>query len=181
MKEVDNNLSQELTVLSINKPVEKSVEQKVIEEKDVEETSVEVSVEEEFEEGKFYDEIDEDTGRVISGEELGKVGGRYDMADEAEDSRITEREDRIERQALLKEALDFVKARFEFLVADQNIEVHRLYMRDPFVVSVDMASRFINLEVKCPVLEKPNVATPAFINMSSASDATREFYDEEDD
>ena len=37
---------------------------------------------------KFFDELDPQTGEIIRGEDLGRVGGKFDLADEKEDAEL---------------------------------------------------------------------------------------------
>ena len=77
-------------------------------------------------------ELDPETGEIIKGEEIGKVGEKRDLVDEAEDDYYEAKEVVIQKRKKLKQCYDFIEKRLDYYLS-HNVDIEYITMRDPFV------------------------------------------------
>ena len=81
---------------------------------------------------RVLDELDPETGEIVKGEVLGKVGGERDIADELEDKYLEAKEEVIVKQLKLKKCFAFLEQRLNFYLQN-GVELDCIAMCDPFV------------------------------------------------
>lgn len=78
-------------------------------------------------------ELDEETGELVQGEDLGSVEGTEDLDDEAEDS-ASEKEEEIKfKKAIIRRCIVFMTKRLDFYLSE-GIDISFISMNDPFRV-----------------------------------------------
>ena len=78
------------------------------------------------------DELDPETGEMVSGEVLGKVGGKQDLRDKFEELSLEEEDEANEKQLKLKKCYDFLAKRLDFYIQN-GIDLNHIALCEPFV------------------------------------------------
>ena len=99
------------------------------------------------EDGTVLQEIDPETGEILEGEVLGKIGGKYDNADELAEKRFESLDEKREKKKILRQCIDFMTKRLDVYVAS-GANLHSIVLQDPFMYT----SVIVN-----DVLERVNV------------------------
>lgn len=125
-------------------------------EKDVEDLQASLSaVSLNIKEGSIVKEKDQETGEIIEGEELGKVGGKYDLADEEQEKKYEKEDGNNQRKVILKTCIDFLNARLDKIIDELGADgLVYVSMKDPFIIR----NRMVN-----DVLELVNVEHPLLV------------------
>ena len=107
-------------------------------------------------EGKVLKELDQETGELIDGEVLGKVGGRYDLADEEEEKCNELKDEAREKKVILKKCVDFLSKRLDYYLL-YGANLHYIAMQEPFIFTSTLVNDVLErVDVNADVVIEEN-------------------------